>query len=64
MVPDRCPACQAENEWKEIINPFTTGIPIGKNLRICLFMSRGFGFHKLKYHCQKCGFEGEYDYCN
>lgn len=62
MIPECCPACQEKKQWKEIINPFTTGIPIGKNLRISLIKTTGFGFYKVKYRCGKCGFENKYDY--
>lgn len=62
MIPDCCPVCQERNHWKEVINPFTTGIPIGKHIRIALIQTSGFGFYKVTYRCQKCGFEEKYDY--
>jgi len=64
MIPERCPACKEEDGWKEVVNPFTTGIPIGKHVRINLIHAHGFGlgFHKVKYRCKQCGFEGKYDY--
>ncbi len=62
MIPDCCPSCKADEEWKEVINPFTTGIPIGKFLRISLIQAHGFGFYKVKYRCGKCGYEDKYDY--
>ncbi len=62
MIPDFCPSCKEIDEWKEIVNPFTTGIPIGKYIRISLIHTRGFGFYKLIYRCGKCGYECKYDY--
>ena len=62
MIPQCCPSCKEKNEWKEVVNPFTTGIPVGKRLRISLVYTRGFGFYKVKCRCGKCGYEGKYDY--
>ncbi len=62
MIPERCPACQEIDGWKEVINPFTTGIPLGKNIRIGFTHTQGFGFYKVKYRCEKCGYEDKYDY--
>ena len=62
MIPEYCPSCKEKDTWKEVINPFTTGIPIGKNLRISIVLTRGFDFYKVKYRCQKCGYEDKYDY--
>jgi len=56
-IPERCPICNERDQWEEVVNPFTTGIPIGANLRIGF----GSGFHKVKYRCGKCGFEDKYD---
>lgn len=60
-IPDCCPACKVRDMWKEVINPFTTGIPIGKHFRLKLMMTRGFGFYKVTYRCRKCGYENKYD---
>ncbi|MBR3836096.1 MAG: hypothetical protein IKJ69_04855 [Clostridia bacterium] len=64
MIPEQCPSCQETDGWKEVVNPFTTGIPIGKNMRINIGIVRTgcFGFYKVKYRCEKCGFEDKYDY--
>lgn len=61
MIPERCPCCKKKSGWKEVINPFTTGIPIGKHIRISLVAKRGFRF-KIKYRCRLCGYEKKYDY--
>ncbi len=62
MIPECCPSCNEKELWKEVINPFTTGIPFGKSIRIKLIRTRGFGFYKVKYRCGKCGYEASYDY--
>ena len=62
MIPDCCPSCKEVTEWKEVVNPFTTGIPIGNNLRFSFIHTRGFGFYKVTYRCGKCGYEYKYDY--
>lgn len=62
MIPDCCPLCKEITEWKEVINPFTTGIPIGNKIRFSLFHTQGFGFYKVTYRCGKCGYEKKYDY--
>lgn len=60
-IPPCCPECGCKDEWKERINPFTTGIPLfGGSIRFKLLMTRGFRFRRVKYYCEKCGFEGEY----
>lgn len=61
MIPENCPNCGAIKEWKENVNPFTTGIPIGKLLRISIGVTGTVRFHKYKYYCEKCGFKAEYD---
>ena len=40
-IPECCPSCRAEKEWKEVINPFTSGIPLGKSFRIRLSVVKG-----------------------
>ncbi len=62
MIPECCPACKDKDDWKEVVNPFITGIPIGKNIRISIIRIHGFGFYKVKYRCEKCGYEDKYDY--
>ena len=62
MIPDCCPSCKRKDTWMEDVDPFTTGIHLGKHFRIKLFSKRGFGFHKVKYECLNCGFWGKYDY--
>lgn len=64
MIPDCCPSCKNADEWNEVVNPFTSGIPIGKNIRISIIQTQGFGFYKVKYRCGKCGYEDKYDYRN
>lgn len=58
-IPGRCPQCRAVDEWKEVINPFTSGIPISENVRLHIFSTRGFGLH-VKYRCRKCGLTDKY----
>lgn len=62
MIPECCPSCKERELWKEVINPFTTGIPVGKNIRFKIIRTRGFGFYNVKYRCKKCGYENKYDY--
>jgi|GEM_PF-1718186 len=62
MIPKCCPSCKETYFWNEVINPFTTGIPIGKHFRLKLLMTRGFGFYKVKYRCKSCGYEARFDY--
>ena len=62
MIPDCCPLCKEIIEWKEVVNPLTTGIPIGKKICFSLFHTQGFGFYKVTYRCGKCGYENKYDY--
>ncbi len=62
MIPSCCPSCKEKNRWKEDINPFTTGILIGKHIRICLAKIQGIQFYEVTYRCGNCGFEGKYDY--
>lgn len=59
FIPKCCPRCREEASWREVINPFTTGIPLGKYFRLRL--SRGARARYFKYRCGKCGYEGEYD---
>ena len=70
MIPELCPSCKAREEWQEVINPFTTGIPIGGSVRFSLISNRGLfatpikkrlGFYNVKYRCEKCGYEDNYD---
>lgn len=69
-IPACCPHCGDEKAWKEVINPFTTGIPIGKHIRFSFFSVRGLfssaikdklGMNKVTYRCKNCGFEGIYN---
>ncbi|MBE5773209.1 MAG: hypothetical protein E7337_04670 [Clostridiales bacterium] len=59
FIPQKCPGCGDGNSWKEVINPFTTGIPIGKKSRI--YFARGLNRNNFRYRCGKCGYEGVYD---
>ena len=68
--PECCPRCGDEMAWKEVINPVTTGIPLGKHIRIRFLSIRGLfsgvikdklGMNKVTYRCENCGFEGVYD---
>lgn len=68
-IPSCCPSCGSK-QWKERINALTSGIPVAGGGRFRLISIRGFlaepvkrklGFYKVKYRCEKCGFEGHYD---
>ena len=68
-IPECCPKCGNEKSWKEVINPVTTGIPVGKNIRISFLSVRGLfsgvikdklNLNKVTYHCGNCEFEGTY----
>ena len=68
-IPECCPECGDEKSWKEVINPITSGIPVGKNIRISFFSVRGLfsgfikdklGLNKVTYRCRNCDFEGIY----
>lgn len=63
FIPGRCPKCGSKTQWKEVINPFTPGIPLGNHIRISIFhfgglakMFRG----KIQYRCYQCGFSKKY----
>ncbi len=69
-IPECCPQCGDKKAWKEVINPVTTGIPLGKHIRISFLSVRGLfsgvikdklGMNKVNYYCKNCGFEGFYD---
>ena len=69
-IPECCPRCGDAMAWKEVINPVTTGIPVGKHIRISFLSIRGLfsgvikdklGMNKVKYRCGNCYFEGVYD---
>lgn len=69
-IPSRCPNCNNKTQWKEKINPFTSGIPLGNGaIRFHLLSVRGLlaepvkkklGFYKIKYRCKNCGYEEIY----
>lgn len=61
MIPNCCPACGEKNEWKEKINPFTTGIPIGRFVRLRIGMTGTLRFHTYEFCCGRCGYAGKYD---
>ena len=69
-IPSKCPKCGRTKAWKEEVNPFTSGIPAGSEVRFRLFSVRGLfarpikeklGFYKVKYRCKNCGFEEIYE---
>ncbi len=68
-IPEKCPACGNRAQWKEQINIFTSGIPIGGKARFHLFSIRGLfaypikkalGFYTVTYRCRECGFREKY----
>lgn len=69
-IPSKCPKCGRAKAWKEDVNAFTSGIPLGSEVRVRFFSVRGIfskpikkklGFYKVKYRCKNCGFEESYD---
>ena len=69
-IPAKCPRCGRVKVWKEEINAFTSGVPIGGVARFRLISIRGIfahaikeelGFYKVKYRCKGCGFEEIYE---
>ena len=70
-IPKHCPKCNNKTKWKEQINPFTSGIPVGNDaMRINLFPIRGIfartikkklGFYNVAYRCGNCGFTKIYE---
>lgn len=61
MIPECCPSCKEKDGWKEVINPFTTGIPVDKHFRFMLCTGNIPRSYMLTYQCEKCGFKGKYD---
>lgn len=60
-IPSRCPKCGSESGWKEVVNPFTTGIPLlGGRIRLSLIVTRGFRFLRVTYRCDDCQYSGKY----
>lgn len=69
-IPSKCPKCGRTKAWKEEVNAFKSGIPVGGGLfRIRLGMGpgllsgpirRALGCYKVTYRCRNCGFRGEY----
>lgn len=69
-IPSKCPKCGKESGWKEEINPFQSGIPLGSGFfRLRIGVPRGLlgrpirkamGCCKVTYRCRKCGFRKEY----
>ena len=68
-IPSKCPKCGRSKVWKEEVNAFTSGIPVGAT-RIRFLVIRGIfaepikkklGFYKVKYRCHHCGFEEHYE---
>ena len=70
-IPSKCPKCGRTKAWKEEVNPFTTGIPVGRAVRVSFFFSvkgifsrpikEKLGFYNVKYRCHNCGFEENYE---
>ena len=69
-IPLKCPKCGRTKAWKEDINAFTSGVPIGNAVRFRFISVRGLfarpvkeslGFYKVKYRCKNCGFEETYE---
>ena len=69
-IPSKCPKCGKTKSWKEEVNAFKSGIPVGGfgRIRLCVFrgllarpVKKAAGFYKVTYCCHSCGFRKEYD---
>lgn len=40
-IPIKCPKCGSKRQWKEQVNPVTSGIPVGNFVRIRLLSIKG-----------------------
>ena len=69
-IPSKCPKCGRTKAWKEEVNAFTSGIPVGVFGRIRIGALRGLlarpimkamGYYKVTYRCHNCGFRKEYE---
>ena len=69
-IPSKCPKCGSKKQWKEVINPATSGIPIGNLGWVRTTFVRGLfaglfkeamGFYTVQYRCYKCGYKSEYE---
>lgn len=69
-IPIKCPKCGNKRQWKEQVNPVTSGIPVGNFVRIRLLSIKGLfaeptkkalGFYRVSYRCHRCGFQEEYE---
>lgn len=68
-IPGKCPKCGRKKPWKEEINAFKSGIPVGALGRIRIGVPRGLlarplmkvmGCYNVTYRCHHCGFRKEY----
>ena len=68
-IPSKCPKCGRSKAWKEEVNAFRSGIPVGGLGRIRLGAPRGLlarpfmkaaGYYNVTYRCHNCGFRKEY----
>ena len=69
-IPAKCPKCGRNKAWKEEVNAFKSGIPVGGFGRIRIGAPRGLlarpfmkaaGYYKVTYRCHNCGFRKEYE---
>ena len=70
-IPAKCPNCGSQKQWKERINPITSGIPLGNDqIRFRFLRIRGLGsgwlkeklgYYTVRYRCHKCGYQGSYE---
>lgn len=67
-APMTCPKCGADKEWRCTNDPTNNDMnPLAKSLIYTNFGLVGefiakllYKGKKLKYHCEKCGFQGTY----
>ncbi len=68
-IPSKCPKCGRTKAWKEEVNAFKSGIPVGGLGRIRIGTPRGLfarlfmratDYYKVTYRCHNCGFCKEY----
>ncbi len=70
-IPSKCPKCGRTKAWKEEVNAFKSGIPLGGGLLRIRFgmgpglfarpIKRAMGCYKVTYRCHNCGFRKEYE---
>ena len=69
-IPSKCPRCGKSKPWREEINVFRSGLPLGAFGRLRLGVPFGLfarplrkamGCYRVTYRCGRCGHREEYD---